>query len=58
METKANSTSVPHSVNPPTRTVTIPARREHAGYASLTVTLAWICPVCGGPRGEPFAGQS
>lgn len=36
-----------------TRTVTIPASAEHDGYAALTVTLPWVCLICGGPRGEP-----
>jgi hypothetical protein len=26
----------------------------HEGMHSLTVTLPWICPHCGGPRGEVF----
>lgn len=34
-----------------TRTVTIPACDDHAGYARTTVTLTWTCPVCSGPRG-------
>lgn len=37
-----------------TRTVTIPARIEHDGYHALTVTLPWVCLVCGAPRGEPY----
>lgn len=41
-----------------TRTVTIPAREEHAGYHAREVTLEWVCPVCGGPRGEPHSGLS
>jgi hypothetical protein len=36
------------------RTVTIPACDQHEGILSIKVTLNWICPVCGGPRGEPF----
>jgi hypothetical protein len=35
-----------------TRTVTIPGSDQHAGYHRRTVTLAWQCPTCGGPRGE------
>lgn len=38
----------------PTRTVTIPARVQHDGYAAVTVALAWVCPECGGPRGEIY----
>jgi len=38
------------------RTVTVPARAEHEGYAATTATLSWICPKCGGLRGEPFDG--
>lgn len=41
-----------------TREVTIPACQEHAGVKSVTVTLNWVCPQCGEPRGEPFAGFS
>lgn len=42
----------------PTRTVTIPACDEHEGYHSLRVTLLWVCPICGGPRGEPHPALS
>ena len=38
--------------------VTIPAVDEHAGILSTTVRLVWVCPVCGGPRGEPTDGVS
>jgi hypothetical protein len=38
----------------PTRTVTIPRCDEHDGFHSVTVTLLWRCPRCGGPRGEVF----
>ncbi len=41
-----------------TRTVTIPARVEHAGYDAMQVTLPWVCPECHGPRGEPEKGFS
>lgn len=40
------------------RTVTIPGCVEHAGLASITVTLPWRCIVCGGPRGEPVPALS
>jgi len=40
------------------RTVTIPAREDHEGIYSKTVKLHWVCPVCGGQRGEPFAAVS
>ena len=35
------------------RTVQIPAGVDHEGRATITVTLPWVCPSCGGPRGEP-----
>lgn len=41
-----------------TRTVTIPAREQHDGYYGRRVTLRWVCPICGGPRGEPTHGFS
>jgi hypothetical protein len=40
------------------RTVTIPACVQHDGYSAMTVTLAWRCIHCGGPRGEPVDGVS
>jgi hypothetical protein len=41
-----------------TRTVTIPAKDEHEGFYTLTLTLPWFCLACGGPRGEPFPLRS
>lgn len=43
---------------PETRSVEIPACDEHGGIASRRVVLPWVCPRCGGPRGEPFPGIS
>lgn len=40
------------------KTVTIPAADQHEGHYKKTVTLKWTCPICGGPRGEPFEGLS
>jgi len=34
--------------------VYIPSCDDHEGIYGRTVTLTWVCPVCGGPRGEPF----
>lgn len=45
-------------VMPEERTVTIPAREQHAGQASITVTLPWIYQQCDGPRGEPYSAIS
>lgn len=42
----------------PMRTVTIPAKVEHWGMHKRVVTLPWLCPACGGPRGEPEPGLS
>ena len=36
------------------KTVTIPAKPEHEGFYSRTVILKWNCPICDGPRGEPY----
>lgn len=35
------------------RTVTIPAMEQHEGFYAVKVTLNWVCPVCGGERGQP-----
>ena len=45
------NTSQPHE---PTgyRTVRIPGNTDHAGQHLITVTLQWVCPTCGGPRGQ------
>ena len=42
------------------REVTIPACKTHEGFDwnKMTVRLRWVCPVCGGPRGEPFETRS
>ena len=34
------------------RTVRIPGSIDHAGQHLITVTLRWVCPTCGGPRGD------
>lgn len=36
------------------KTVRIPAAAQHEGFYFKNVTVDWICPVCGGPRGEPY----
>ncbi len=43
---------------PEERTVTIPAREQHAEYSSITVTLPWVCRACDAPRGEPIRTTS
>lgn len=40
------------------RTVTIPACDAHEGIYVMRVTLAWVCPVCGGPRGDVIPAVS
>lgn len=40
------------------KTVTIPATDQHEGYYKTTITLNWVCPICGGPRGEPHPVRS
>lgn len=39
-----------------TRIVTIPACIEHGGYPgnAINVQVEWVCPECGGPRGETY----
>lgn len=37
-----------------TRAVRIPACHEHNGMYATHVRLRWVCPVCGGQRGEIF----
>jgi RNase P subunit RPR2 len=41
-----------------TRTVYIPARREHQGLYGASVHLVWTCPKCGGERGAPYKTKS
>ena len=40
------------------RTVTIPGCYNHCGLHAVRVTLDWVCPLCGGWRGEPYPGLS
>jgi len=40
------------------KTVTIPAKPNHEGFYSLTVTLPWFCIHCGKPRGPVRDGRS
>ena len=35
-----------------TKRVRIPASEEHIGLYAVNVTLNWVCPVCGGGRGD------
>lgn len=50
--TLVSAAEIRATTGPETRMVQIPARDDHEGRASATVTLPWICPSCGGPRGE------
>ena len=34
------------------RMVRIPGSDEHDGHHLTTVTLRWVCPTCGRPRGQ------
>lgn len=49
-----NTATIGLTPSPETRTVEIPACDQHEGFYSMTVTVIWKCPTCGGPRGEPF----
>ena len=40
------------------RLVTIPSRENHGGFLRTTVELDWVCPQCGGPRGEVYQAES
>ena len=35
-----------------TKTVYIPRIPEHNTYDGIAVTVNWVCPKCGGPRGD------
>ena len=43
---------------PPVKEVIIPACAAHSGWKKISVKLAWVCPECGLPRGEPEKGNS
>jgi len=38
----------------PIKRVRIPRFQDHEGIYQYWANLYWICPVCGGPRGEVF----
>ena len=40
------------------KTVEVPAMEEHQGFYTIKIRLLWVCPVCGGQRGEPKRGLS
>ena len=45
--------STTQHVNPTEhRTVRIPGSTDHAGQHLIAVTLRWVCPTCGGSRGQ------
>src|SRR6478752_4960382 len=37
-----------HHDHPEYRSVRIPGSSDHAGHHLITITLRWVCPVCGG----------
>ena len=45
-------TTSQHHDQPEYRTVRIPGSDDHDGHHLITVTLRWVCPACGRPRGE------
>lgn len=53
-DTLAEIAPTPAAVGAPRKTVRIPATATHEGHWAINVTLDWICPVCGGPRGEIY----
>ncbi|NSW52178.1 MAG: hypothetical protein HPY85_06715 [Anaerolineae bacterium] len=42
----------------PVKSVRIPATKFHEGFGAVEVRLHWLCPVCGGPRGEIHPARS
>ena len=40
------------------KTVEVPAMLEHQGFYTIKINLYWVCPVCGGQRGEVNRGVS
>ncbi len=45
-------TTAQHHDHAEYRTVRIPGSDDHGGDHLITVTLRWVCPACGDPRGE------
>jgi len=41
-----------------TQLVEIPSMEQHHGLFKANIRLLWICPVCGGPRGEIYKTPS
>jgi hypothetical protein len=39
-------------MRPKIKTVKVPALAHHEGIYAVIVRLRWVCPKCGGPRGE------
>ncbi len=39
---------------PAQKKVAVPKCVEHGGVHKIEITLDWVCPKCGGPRGEPY----
>jgi len=48
------ATSLEQGIDPQYKTVVIPVCEQHEGIFSKHVKVKWVCPVCGGPRGEPY----
>jgi hypothetical protein len=40
------------------KTVYIPRRPQHDSFDGIHVSVYWVCPVCGGPRGEVYPARS
>lgn len=40
------------------RLVEIPSSQMHQGIYRIKVRLVWVCPACGGSRGEVFKAPS
>lgn len=44
--------STQHHDRTEVRTVRIPGSTDHAGQHLISITLRWVCPTCGRPRGQ------